>query len=299
MSAGVLAWRQCGVRESCDATDLQFIGRTREAGRCTKSGDSIMRRFVRVLKISIFIGSVIAAYGIVVCLALQYARIVGSSIAGSLVAAGVAIVTGIVALIGDKLWNAINQPRLRIRFFPYDKRDCHATEFRDRTTGAMKAKAHYFRIRVENTGWRSARDVEVTLESVKRFDNRHFVVDTDFMPLRLLWSHWREKRYEISIPAGAYRHCDFAFVVDPAAKSHKPPATKDNTLPLWFDVFLRPNTGRTSLLPGQYQVTLSAFGRNAKGTMLTIELEWKGKWYDDIDDLLKSSLLPKKGFKPA
>jgi hypothetical protein len=61
----------------------------------------------------------------------------------------------------------------------------------------------------------------------------------------------------------------------------------------------QPNTGRTSLLPGQYQVNVSAFGRNAKGTMLMIELDWKGKWYEDIDDLLKNSLLLTKGSKGA
>jgi hypothetical protein len=258
-----------------------------------------MRVFLHILQVSLFVCSVIGAYGIVVLLALQYAHTVDYPIAASLITAGVAIVTGIVALMKDTIWDTINRPHLRIRFYPYDKRDCHATAFRNQATGATVAKTHYFRLRVENVGWRSAQDVEVTLESVKRSVNRHFVVDTDFMPLRLLWSHWREKRYEISMPAGAYRHCDFGFVVDPAARSFNLPATEDNALLFWFDVFLRPNTGRTSLLPGRYRVTLSAFGRNVKGTALTIDLEWKGEWHDDIDSMLKKSFLPKKGFKAA
>ena len=258
-----------------------------------------MRRFSHYIKIGLFLVLTVAAYAAVVASVLYHLDTVNFPVAASLIGAGVGIVTGIVVLLKDMIMEAINRPRLVLRFLPYDKRDCHATAFRDRNTGTLLAKTHYFRLRIENIGWRTADDVEVTLEEVKRFVNRGFSVNTDFMPLRLLWSHWRENRYEISIPPDAYRHCDFGFIVEPTATVGTLPPTENGELLFWFDVFTRPNTGRTSLLPGRYQITVSAFGKNVGRSSLRIELEWKGLWHDDIDVMLRDSLLPRKGFEAA
>jgi hypothetical protein len=191
----------------------------------------------------------------------------------------------------------INRPRLVVRFFPYDERDCHTTSFRDTTTGQLLAKTQYFRLRIENTGWTTADDVEVTLEEVQRFENRRFSVDPQFMPLRLFWSHWREKRWELSIPTGAYRHCDLGFIVEPLARIELPESKEESQLVFCFDVFPRPNTGRTSLLPGRYQITVSAFGKNVARSSLTIELEWSGEWDDDISAMLRDNFIARKGFE--
>jgi hypothetical protein len=78
-----------------------------------------------------------------------------------------------------------------------------------------------------------------------------------------------------------------------------PPPTENGELLFWFDVFARPNTGRTSLLPGQYQITVSAFGKNVGRSSLEVELEWKGLWHDDIDAMLFDSFLPMKGFEAS
>lgn len=236
------------------------------------------------------------AYAAVVSSVILYSGSIGLPVAASLISAGVAIVTGIIALVKDTIMDTITRPRLALRFFPHDKRDCHATAFRERNTGTLLAKTHYFRFRVENVGWRTAEDVEVTLEQVKRFENQRFLLDTDFMPLRLFWSHWRETRYEISIPPGAYRHCDFGFVIDPAARAGTLPPQENGNLLFWFDVFLRPNTGRTSLLPGRYRIEVSAFGRNVRRASRDVEFYWKGIWHDDIDEMLKDSFLPTNGF---
>lgn len=258
-----------------------------------------MRKFLHYAKIALILVLTVSAYAAVVVSGIRYSDPKNVPLAASLITAGVAIVTSILALLKDMIMEAINHPRLAVRFFPYDKRDCHATAFRNTNTGNLLAKTHYFRVRIENIGWRTADDVEVSLEEVKHFEEGRFLVDADFMPLRLFWSHWREKRYEISIPPGAYRHCDLGFIIEPTAKYGVPPAQENGKLLFWFDVFMRPNTGRTSLLPGRYQITVSAFGKNVGRSSLTVELEWKGMWHDDIDAMLRDSFLPRKGFKVA
>lgn len=114
-----------------------------------------MRTFLHYVRIWLFIGLAVSAYGAVVASVLLYWDTVGPPVAVSLISAGVAIVTGVVALIKDVVMDAINGPRLGVRFFPYDNRDCHATTFRDRNTGSLIAKTHYFRLRIENFGWRA------------------------------------------------------------------------------------------------------------------------------------------------
>jgi hypothetical protein len=153
------------------------------------------------------------------------------------------------------------------------------------------ADVYYFRFRVENYGWSTAEDVEVSIEEVKKFQGKGYEIDQDFMPLRLVWSHWKMERPEMSIPSGAYRHCDFGFIIDPNAP-HTPLPTKENDeLLFWLDVFLRPNTGRTSLLPGKYQITISAFGKNVKRTTYVLEMEWKGIWALSIQEILTKSVI--------
>jgi len=92
---------------------------------------------------------------------------------------------------------------------------------------------------------------------VKKFINDKYEIDKDFMPLRLHWSHWRQHRLELDIPSGTYRHCDFGFMLEPGTSALGVPATISNVHQFWFDVFIRPNTGRTSLLPGRYEITTS------------------------------------------
>jgi hypothetical protein len=256
-----------------------------------------MRTIFYYVKWSVFIALALGAYSFVFVSVIFYPGTTNLPIAVSLISSGVAVITGIIALLKDAIIGLITRPCLAVRFFPYDKRDCHATSFRNRNTGTITAKTHYFRFRIENVGWRTAEDVEVTLEEVKQFQNGRYFTDTDFMPLRLFWSHWRESRYELSIPPGTYRHCDFGFVIDPMANYCPLPPQESGKLLFWFDVFLRPNTGRTSLLPGRYEIRVSAFGRNVQRASLTVKLDWNGIWHNDIESMLQDSLLPKKGFE--
>lgn len=237
-------------------------------------------RIFHDLKILLALGFIACAYAAVVITIIRLGGTIDPPIQASLIVAGVALVTGILSLLKDFIIDAVNAPRLNIKFLPNDLRDCHPTIFSNTSTGAELAQAYYFRIRIINDGWDTAEDVEVTLEEVKKFQDGRFETDIGYMPLRLFWSHWREKRFELTIPSGTYRYCDLGFVIDPNANVQGLlPAKENGNLLFWFDVFSRPNTGRSSLLPGsRYKISISAFGKNAKRATLAIDMEWKGVW---------------------
>jgi hypothetical protein len=241
----------------------------------------------------------LAGYGgaIAIILARTRAQPVDSSTV-ALFGGGVALVTGLIALLKDTVFDAIDKPRLAISFWPFDRRDCHTTTFNDRETGRTLCRAHYFRLRIENHGARSAHDVEVAIEEVRVWKNRKYVTDEDFMPLRLVWSHWKGIRHEVSIPPDTYRHCDLGFVLEPKdITGHVYPKGPSGHL-FWLETIVRPNAGRTNLLPGTYRIVLSASGRDVPSTKKIIDLRWEGLWKEDIDDLLAVGLITQMNRKP-
>src|SRR5262245_50825902 len=127
-----------------------------------------MRTIKHSLQILVYILGVAGAYAAVIVIMLSYIDVLEIPVTVSLMAAGIAVVTSIVTLTKDLAWDVINRGRLAIYFHPRDKRDCHATTF-----GGV-IRTHYFRLRINNDGWRTVEDVEVTLENVKRFDGKCF-----------------------------------------------------------------------------------------------------------------------------
>jgi len=243
------------------------------------------------IKIIFVLIVIIGAYaGVTLSTIYYYGSITSFPVLASLISSWVALVTGILALFKDFILDFIKDPNLVVEFSPEDRRDCHATSLTENRTGTVVAEAYYFRIRIRNRGLRVAEDVEVSLEEVRRYQNNKPQIDQDFMPLRLLWSHWRERRFELSIPKGTYRHCDFGFIIDPSSQGSPLPPQENGKLLFWLDVFPRPTTGRTSLLPGSYRIKIVAFGKNARRASLTLRMEWKGIWEKGIEEMLSKSL---------
>ena len=239
----------------------------------------------------------VSAYGAVVVFVLENSKATTPPVTVSMISAGVALVTGVIALLREPVLTAIRRPSLCSSFWPNDKRDCHATQFKDKNGGAFLANAHYLRLRIENAGSRSADKVEVTIEEVRQFVGSKYEIDHGFMPLRLMWSHWPDPQYESSIPPDAYRHCDLGFAVQPSPEPLRgaPHSSESGKLLFWLSTLLRQNAGRTSLLPGKYRLLLSASGKDVARRTLVLEVEWKGIWYDEIDKMLKRSILILKG----
>jgi len=263
-------------------------------------------RIAKVLKywkMVIFISMAVVFYSLAVWLVARSAQYLSNIETAALIASFTAIVTGILALLKEALWSWVKSPRLAIKFYPYDKRDCMTLTFNITQKGPygqpveIKAPGQYFRLRVYNLGLGTAEDVEVTLEEVQRLEKGNYIIDSEFMQLRLFWSHWKQTRYELSIPSGVYRHCDLGFIVHPDYDNKVSPPKDEGRLQFWFEVIVRPTAGRTSLLPGTYKIKVSAFGRNASKVMKTLEFEWKGEWDDKLDQMLDKHFIPKAGFE--
>ena len=111
-----------------------------------------MRFFWHYLAMGLLLCLAVGAYRVVIGSVLWYWNHLTPPVAVPLIGAGVAVITSLIALLKDTVLEAIRRPQLRMRFLPYDKRDCHEIPFRDGTTGQVMAKSHYFRIRIENSG---------------------------------------------------------------------------------------------------------------------------------------------------
>lgn len=254
-----------------------------------------MKRYARQIgRLVIVFVPFLAALVFVLYYSFAYSQAESTSArAAPLVTAGVAVIAAVIALIREPIYRFLSAPTLVIEFLPSDRRDCHSTVITEKDSRRELSPAHYFRVRVKNDGWRTAENVEVSIEEIKRFRDGKYHTDMDFMPLRLPWSYWREHRTELSIPSGTYRHCDFGFILHrtidlwPGMLLR---AKENDHFLFWLDVLVRPNAGRTSLLPGKYMISLIAFGTNAKQASINIGLEWTGKWRDNIDELLRDEL---------
>ena len=232
---------------------------------------------------------VAAVYTLAIWYAMGLGRKLDPAYVAALIGAAVSIVTSLLALLKDPIISLLQSPELRLSILPHDQRDCHTTSMRDPATGSFKAPAHYFRLRIQNVGLSTAKNVEVSLEKVEEFKDDRYQLNKEFMPLRLLWSHWRNHRWELSIPPGTYRHCDFGYIIGP--NQNDMACCEAGAYLFWFDVMIRPNAGRSSLLPGKYRITVSAFGDNARRSKLSIILEWKGTWKDTLSETYQEGIL--------
>lgn len=199
-----------------------------------------------------------------------------------------AALTAILALFKETATSYILRPELCVKL-RCAAPDCHKTSF-------GQFETHYFRLRIENIGTRSAEDVEVSIESVKVRQNDSYSQDDNYVPMHLLWSLWRLKIESMNIPGGAYRFCDLGFVLHPSTPTLQIdtgpvyPNDQDSRLLFWFDSRFRPNAGTTFLSPGQYQLEIAAFSKNITKTSIKLNIDWQGGWETTTDDMMNKEI---------
>src|SRR3990172_10177003 len=200
-----------------------------------------------------------------------------------------AAITAIFALFKETASNYILRPELNIKLI-CGAPNCNKTSF-------GWHEIHYFRLRVENIGTRSADNVEVAIESVKMLQKGCYVQDDNYVPMQLLWSLWRKDIPSMNIPGGTYRFCDLGFILHPSAPAFQIdtgpvyPKNQTSQLLFWFDSRFRPNAGTTHLTPGQYQLEISAYGKDVPRTVFYLHLDWRGGWAANTDDVFDKELL--------
>lgn len=158
---------------------------------------------------------------------------------------------------------------------------------------SQTADVYYFRLEVRNAGRRRAEWVEVFAAKLKRkqADGTFSRVDT-FLPMNLLWSHYRQVVFLPAISPKTYKHCDLAHIIDPKEREgfreeHNTWAnvSTEKTV-LSFDTAVKPHTQSYLVTAGTYLLNIVVAAANAEPVEETLEITLTGDWYDALTVLL-------------
>lgn len=209
------------------------------------------------------------------------------------------IFLGITAIFQDKIRNFWHKPILDLNFV-IEPPDCHKTVLNYIRGGVVvdKASCCYYRLKITNFGRGSAKGVEVMItdKEIKQ-ENGFFIKDNSFLPLNLLWSHYRKVVIE-NIPPSLFKHCDFGHIVDPQHTNMETEglmsvgAGIDTVLSL--DLAQKPNTGSYIVFPGTYRFKITVASSNTKPITKIFELEYNGFWSDDEKEMLEKAIRVKE-----
>ena len=102
-----------------------------------------------------------------------------------------AFVAIFVAIFQEQIKRFMIKPKLDVEINT-EPPDCHKTTLTDIKTGESKVDCYYFRFKIWNNGNYSAKDSEVAITKLfKKQENGQYNEDKSFLPLNLLWSHYR------------------------------------------------------------------------------------------------------------
>ena len=159
------------------------------------------------------------------------------------------------------------------------------------------ADAYYLRLRVQNSGGQKAETVEVFADKLlERQEGGIFREVGSFLPMNLLWSHYRQPHLHV-IPPGTHRHCDLAHIIDPQKRFFFPgeqrtwPGIPPERTILSFDTHVQSNTRSHLVSPGTYRLLITVAAANAEPVTKTLEITLTGDWYDEQDEMLGRGII--------
>jgi hypothetical protein len=84
----------------------------------------------------------------------------------------------------------------------------------------VEGNSYYFRIKVQNTGKETARNVEVYAKELKVFKDGDWKIVPEFPPMNLIWSNPTPQTtlYLPYLEPTTAKHCDIGYIVDPAIR---------------------------------------------------------------------------------
>ncbi len=201
----------------------------------------------------------------------------------------VALFLGIVGIFQDWIRSWFRKPKLSVSI-KVAPPDCHKTSFYRADIDRKISDTYYFRFRIENTGNYFAEDVEAMITGVYKKDSNDYAKLDNFLPLNLVWSHYRQ----ITIPKiqpMLFKHLDFGYVLKSNTEYLKRFDIQSTSSVFFeFDVAVRPNTGSHILLPGDYRVKITFAGNNVKPVEKIYHLMIKDAWNDDEKEMLKNNI---------
>jgi hypothetical protein len=157
--------------------------------------------------------------------------------------------------------------------------------------GGFIANYVFLRLRVNNLGTASAKNVEVYAHSLHRISDQgtaEFV--KAFPPMNLKWADTSGSIYIQSIAPNMGRYCDICHVPDPGRRIEveKPryavPITQTT---MAFDLQFPPNHKGHVVGPGRYILEIRIAADNCRSIGCRLEIVLEGTWIDDEAKMLR------------
>jgi len=201
----------------------------------------------------------------------------------------VALLLGVVGIFQDWIRSRFRKPNLNVSI-KVAPPDCHKTSFYRSDVDRKVCDTYYFRFRVENTGNFYAEDVEAMITEVYRKEGEQYEKVTEFLPLNLVWSHYRQ----ITIPKiqpKLFKHLDLGYIIKPENEylTRFNITTQPNVI-FELDVAVRPNTGSHILIPGDYKIKIVFAANNHRPVEKIYILTIKDIWNDDEQEMLNKNV---------
>jgi len=202
----------------------------------------------------------------------------------------VALLLGIVGIFQDWVRSLFKKPSLNISI-KVAPPDCHKTSFYRSDIDRKVSDTYYFRFRVENSGSSVAEEVEAMVTELYRKENNNYAKIESFLPLNLVWSHYRQITMP-KIQPRLFKHLDFGFILQTNAE-YLARFNIQSSKKVFFelDVAVRPNTGSHILLPGEYKIKIIFAGNNLEPMEKLYHLIIADDWSDDEKKMLEGNVL--------
>jgi len=191
---------------------------------------------------------------------------------------------------GDWLKSWFKKPKLNISI-KVAPPDCHKTSFYRSDVDRKVCDTYYFRFRIENRGNSYAENVEAMVTEVYKKQGDHYEKLISFLPLNLVWSHYRQMTMP-KIQPKLFKHLDFGYILksEPEYLQRFNISDRPNII-FELDVAVRPNTGSHILLPDDYKVKIIFAANNVRPVEKTYHLIIKDNWDNDENTMLQKNIL--------
>lgn len=207
----------------------------------------------------------------------------------SLLGVFVALLLGVLGIFQDWIRSWFRNPRIKVSI-KVAPPDCHKTSFYRSDVDRKVCDTYYFRFRVENTGNFYAEDVEAMITEVYKKDGGQYKKVMEFLPLNLVWSHYRQ----ITIPKiqpKLFKHLDLGYILKPETEYLTRFNIRERPNVIFeLDVAVRPNTGSHILIPGDYKIKIIFAANNHKPVEKIYSLTIKDAWSDDEGEMLNDNV---------
>lgn len=198
----------------------------------------------------------------------------------------VTLLAVIVALFKEEIVKLWRRPILKARL-SLNPQDCHKMPLIHKKTKLQIGEGYYFRIWVENAGLKRAYQVQVFAAELKRkHADGYFQKVESFLPMNLKWSHYENKIFAEGISPKMGQHCTLGFIraLDGCCDKTK----CDFKFELETEVV--PSTRSNEFGKGEYQLLLRIGASNCAPLEKIFQLNFKGKWYDDENDMFSDGI---------